>query len=255
MLQVSEVSTFYGRIQALSAVSLQVQPGEIVSLIGANGAGKTTLLNTISGILTAGSGEIHFDGRPITHLPAEQIVRMGISHVPERRQLFGSLTVLENLTLGAYARAGRDGRAAIRRSMERVFELFPVLRERSAQLAGTLSGGEQQMVAVGRGLMANPRLMLLDEPSLGLAPLLVREIFEIVAELRRAGTTILLVEQNARAALRVADRAYVLENGRIALHGTAAELAADEAVQKAYLGRQNHKPQPPTLTPHSNSPL
>ncbi|MBI4771817.1 MAG: ABC transporter ATP-binding protein, partial [Chloroflexi bacterium] len=215
MLQVSEVSTFYGRIQALSAVSLQVQPGEIVSLIGANGAGKTTLLNTISGILTAGSGEIHFDGRPITHLPAEQIVRMGISHVPERRQLFGSLTVLENLTLGAYARAGRDGRAAIRRSMERVFELFPVLRERSAQLAGTLSGGEQQMVAVGRGLMANPRLMLLDEPSLGLAPLLVREIFEIVAELRRAGTTILLVEQNARAALRVADRAYVLENGRI----------------------------------------
>jgi branched-chain amino acid transport system ATP-binding protein len=241
MLEVREASTFYGRIRALDHVSLKVEAGEIVCLIGANGAGKTTLLNTISGMVTARQGEVVLDGRPITKLAAEQIVGLGISHVPERRQVFGSLTVLENLTLGAYSRARRDGQAAIKQDIEQVFMFFPALKPRSRQLAGTLSGGEQQMLAVGRGLMARPKLMLLDEPSLGLAPLIVQEIFHILAELRRQGTTILLVEQNARAALRVADRGYVLENGRVALSGTAGELAENENLQRAYLGRRNHR--------------
>jgi branched-chain amino acid transport system ATP-binding protein len=240
VLEVREVSAYYGRIRALDCVSLTVASGEIVSLIGANGAGKTTLLNTISGVVPAASGEVVWRGQPITRFPAEQIVRLGISHVPERRQVFGSMTVHENLTLGAYTRAQKDGKKAIQQDMDYVFELFPVLRERIGQLAGTLSGGEQQMLAVGRGLMARPQLMLLDEPSLGLAPLLVQEIFRIIVELRRGGTTVLLVEQNARAALRVTDRGYVLENGHVVMQGTAAELAENEELQRAYLGRRNH---------------
>ena len=236
MLEVREICTHYGRIRALDRVSIRVGEGEIVCLIGANGAGKTTLLNTISGMVPASTGEVVFGDRPVTRLAPEQIVRLGLSHVPERRQVFGSLSVLENLTLGAYSRARRDGREAVRRDIDEVCGMFPVLKTRIGQLAGTLSGGEIPMVVVGRGLMARPRLMLLDEPSLGLAPRIVQEIFRIVAELRRTGTTILLVEQNARAALRVADRGYVLENGRVALEGTAAELAQDEKLQLAYLG-------------------
>jgi branched-chain amino acid transport system ATP-binding protein len=241
MLEVREVSTHYGRVRALDHVSLKVEEGEIVCLIGANGAGKTTLLNTISGVVPASKGDVIWGDRSITRLPPEQIVRLGISHVPERRQVFGSLSVAENLMLGAYGRVRRDGRAAIQQDMEQAFTLFPVLKERRRQLAGTLSGGEQQMLAVARGLMARPRLMLLDEPSLGLAPLIVQEIFRIVGELRRNGTTILLVEQNARAALRVADRGYVLETGRVVMSGTPAELAANEQLQHAYLGRRNHR--------------
>jgi branched-chain amino acid transport system ATP-binding protein len=241
MLEVREASTFYGRIRALDRVSLKVEAGEVVCLIGANGAGKTTLLNTISGMVPASQGEVIFAGKPITKMPAESVVGLGISHIPERRQVFGSLSVVDNLTLGAYSRARRDSRAAIQRDMERVFMLFPILKTRSKQLAGTLSGGEQQMLAVGRGLMARPKLMLLDEPALGLAPLIVQEIFKILADLRRDGTTILLVEQNARAALRLADRGYVLENGRVVLTGTAAELAADGDLQRAYLGKRNQR--------------
>ena len=240
MLEVCEVSAYYGRIRALDCVSLTVRPGEIISLIGANGAGKTTLLNTVSGVVPAVGGEVNWRGQSITRLSPEHIVRLGISHVPERRQVFGSMTVHENLTLGAYTRMRKDGKKAIQRDMDYVFKLFPVLRERIGQLAGTLSGGEQQMLAVGRGLMARPQLMLLDEPSLGLAPLLVQEIFRIIVELRRGGTTVLLVEQNARAALRVADRGYVLENGHVVMQGTAAELAENEELQRAYLGRRNH---------------
>lgn len=241
MLELRDVSTYYGRIRALDGVSLRVDEGEIICLIGANGAGKTTLLNTVSGVVPASSGEVIWRGKSITRHSPEQIVRLGISHIPERRQVFGSLSVLDNLKLGAYSRARRDGQAAIRRDMKYVFSLFPVLENRVEQLAGTLSGGEQQMLAVGRGLMARPKLMLLDEPSLGLAPLLVQEIFRIIVELRRDGTTVLLVEQNARAALRVADRGYVLETGRVVMHGAAAELAANEDLQRAYLGKRNHR--------------
>ena len=242
MLKVDGVSTFYGHIRALDQVSLEVNDGEIVTLIGANGAGKTTLLNTISGMLHPKSGEVIFDNKKVSRMPAEQIVRLGVSHVPERRQVFGSLTVLENLTLGAYFRVSRDGLKAIYHDIEKMFSLFSILENRKEQLAGTLSGGEQQMLAVARGLMAKPKLMLLDEPSLGLAPLIVQEIFRIITELRKNGTTILLVEQNARAALRVADRGYVLENGHVVMSGKAAELTADEQLQKAYLGgRSNNK--------------
>jgi len=241
MLELRDVSTSYGHIRALDGVSLKVEEGEIICLIGTNGAGKTTLLNTISGVAPAASGEVMWRGQSITRHSPEQIVRLGISHIPERRQVFGSLSVLDNLRLGAYSRARHDGQAAIRQDMQYVFSLFPVLENRIGQLAGTLSGGEQQMLAVGRGLMARPKLMLLDEPSLGLAPLLVQEIFRIIVELRRDGTTVLLVEQNARAALRVADRGYVLETGHVVMHGAAAELAADEQLQRAYLGKRNHR--------------
>jgi branched-chain amino acid transport system ATP-binding protein len=241
MLEVREVSTYYGRVRALDHVSLKVEAGEIVCLIGANGAGKTTLLNTISGMVPASRGDVIWGGQSIACMSPEQIVRLGISHVPERRQVFGALTVEENLTLGAYCRVRRDGWAAIRQDKERAFTLFPMLMQRSRQLAGTLSGGEQQMLAVARGLMARPRLMLLDEPSLGLAPLIVQEIFRIICELRQGGTTILLVEQNARAALRVADRGYVLETGRVVMSGTPTELVKNEQLQHAYLGRRNHR--------------
>ncbi len=236
LLELRGVSSYYGQIQALKEVSLHVNAGEIVALIGANGAGKTTLLNTISGLLQPREGTIWFAGRNISRLSPAQIVSLGISHVPEHRQIFGTMTVYDNLLLGAYHRYRRDGKQAVLRDMEWVFEIFPVLRERREQLAGTMSGGEQQMLAVARGLMARPRLMLLDEPSLGLAPLIVRELFRVVAELREEGQTILLVEQNARAALRLADRGYVLENGRIALEGTAESLLHNSDVQMAYLG-------------------
>ncbi len=237
LLETRDVSTFYGQIRALNNVHLQVGEGEIVAIIGANGAGKTTLLNTICGVHPPREGKVIFSGQDITHLPAEEVVRLGISHVPERRQVFGTMSTLDNLILGAYHRYGKEKREDIEADIERIFQLFPILKARQKQMAGTLSGGEQQMLAIGRGLMARPKLLLLDEPSLGLAPLLVREIFRVMADLRKHGTTILLVEQNARAALIIADRAYVLETGKVALEGTAKELLADERVQSAYLGK------------------
>jgi len=237
MLEVHEVSTFYGPIRALDHVTLQVNAGEIVALIGANGAGKTTLLNTVSGLLHPRRGEIVFEERRITHLAPEDIVALGISHIPERRQIFVTMSVLDNLLLGAYHRWGRDKKTEIQNDLDFVFQVFPILKERQTQAGGTLSGGEQQMLAVARGLMSKPKLLLLDEPSLGLAPLLVRELMRVVKELREHGTTILLIEQNARAALKVCDRGYVLETGRIVANGTATELMANPEVQRAYLGK------------------
>jgi branched-chain amino acid transport system ATP-binding protein len=237
MLKVENLSTFYGRIQALREVSLTVAGGEIVAVIGSNGAGKSTLLNTISGMIPARSGRIDFAGTPIAGLRPDRIVRLGISQVPERRQIFSTMSVMDNLILGAYHRHRRDGKPAIDRDLEFVFEIFPRLRERIKQTAGTLSGGEQQMLALGRGWMAKPKLLLLDEPSLGLAPLMAREIFRVSEQMRDHGTTILLVEQNAHAALELADRAYVLESGSIAFEGKASDLVRDERVQKAYLGK------------------
>lgn len=236
LLEVKGINTYYGNIRALRDVSLHVDEGEIVAVIGANGAGKTTLLNTLSGILHAESGEIHLERKPITELSPDKIVRLGISQVPERRQVFSTLNVRDNLLLGAYVRHGKVPTKEIQNDMDFVFETFPVLNDRQKQMGGTLSGGEQQMLALGRGLMAKPKLLLLDEPSLGLAPLLVREIFRVAGELREHGTTILLVEQNARAALQLADRGYVLETGRVVLEGTSEELLDDERVQEAYLG-------------------
>jgi branched-chain amino acid transport system ATP-binding protein len=237
MLSVQGVCTYYGRIQALREISLEVAEGEIVAVIGSNGAGKSTLLNTISGILPARAGKILLAGQPITNCSPESIVHQGVSQVPERRQIFSSMSVMDNLILGAYHRQRRDGHAAIARDMDFVFEIFPRLKERIHQKAGTLSGGEQQMLALGRGWMAKPRLLLMDEPSLGLAPLMAKEIFRVSKTLREHGTTILLVEQNAHAALGLADRAYVMESGRVVLQGKASDLTTDERVQKAYLGK------------------
>ncbi|TKJ30595.1 MAG: branched-chain amino acid ABC transporter ATP-binding protein [Chloroflexi bacterium B3_Chlor] len=236
LLEVKDINTYYGNIHALKDVSLHVDNGEIVAVIGANGAGKTTLLNTISGVLHSRTGEIVFEGRPITKLSPDKVVHLGISQVPERRQVFSTLDVLDNLLLGAYLRHGREPKEEIQKDMDFVFEIFPILKDRQKQMGGTLSGGEQQMLALGRGLMAKPQLLLLDEPSLGLAPLLVREIFRVAGELREHGTTILLVEQNARAALRLADRGYVMETGNVVLEDTSKELLGDERVQEAYLG-------------------
>jgi branched-chain amino acid transport system ATP-binding protein len=233
LLQIQDVAVYYGGIQALKGVSLHLEMGELLAIVGANGAGKTTLLRTVSGVLRARSGSIRFDGRDLTRLPPHAIVGLGIAHSPEGRQLFGGLTVLENLRLGAVQRGDRAG---VEHDFEYVFELFPILRERRQQRAGTLSGGEQQMLAIGRALMARPRLLLLDEPSLGLAPLLVERIFDVIARLKSERVTLLLVEQNARMALEVADRAYVMETGRIKLAGSAAELAANPEVERAYLG-------------------
>ncbi len=241
MLKIRSISTFYGHIRALNDVSLVVNKGEIVSLVGANGAGKTTLLNTISGVVPPRQGEIFLDGQEMAGMATEAIVGLGISQVPERRQVFGELSVLDNLTLGAYLRLRAGDNQDVEQDIEHIFDMFPILKERQKQQAGTLSGGEQQMLAIGRGLMAQPKVMLLDEPSLGLAPILVQEIFIVLRNLRDEGTTILLVEQNARAALEISDRAYVLETGEIVMEGSAAALAADEGVQRAYLGRQNHK--------------
>ncbi|MGI9860665.1 ABC transporter ATP-binding protein [Moorella naiadis] len=233
LLKVENIDVYYGAIHALKGISLEVEEGEIVSLIGANGAGKSTTLNTICGLLRPRNGSIIYQGRDLKGLPAPAIVQMGISQVPEGRRVFPNLTVQENLELGAYLRRDREG---ISKSMAEVFQHFPRLQERRKQLAGTLSGGEQQMLAIGRALMSRPRLMLLDEPSMGLAPLLVQEIFNIIRAINQQGTTILLVEQNANMALSVAHRGYVLETGRITLQGKAKELAANEAVRRAYLG-------------------
>ena len=242
MLKLEHVNAYYGRVHALKDISLEVAPGEIVAVIGPNGAGKTTLLNTISGVVPAHSGQIALEGQPIARLSPEKIVRLGISQVPERRQIFGTMSVMDNLILGAYHRYRRDGRAEIRRDLEFVYETFPRLKDRLKQRAGTMSGGEQQMLALGRAWMARPKLLLMDEPSLGLAPLIVKEILRVSAELRNRGMTLLIVEQNARAALELADRAYVVESGQAVLEGLADELAADARVQSAYLGRANGRP-------------
>ena len=242
MLEIRGISTFYGYIQALREVSLEVHHGEIVSLIGANGAGKSTLLNSISGIVHPSGGEILLDSKDITGLNPEAIVALGVSQVPERRQVFSTLTVPDNLLLGAYLRLRKGEGRAVQVDLDYIYSLFPVLKNREKQLAGTLSGGEQQMLAIGRGLMARPKVLLLDEPSLGLAPLLVKEIFQVLRRLGAEGTTILLVEQNARSALEISDRSYVLETGKVVLQGTPKELIANEEVQKAYLGRRtNHR--------------
>ncbi len=233
VLRVEEIDVRYGNIQALRGVSLEVRAGEVVALIGANGAGKTTTLRTISGLLRPVRGRILLDGQDLTRLPAHRITAMGVAHVPEGRAVFPNLTVLENLLLAAYTR--RD-RRAVARDLERVYQLLPRLFERRRQSAGTLSGGEQQMLAIGRALMSQARIMLLDEPSMGLAPVLVAEIFRLLTDINRSGTTLLLVEQNARMALQIANRAYVLEAGRVVLSGPAAELARHPGVQQAYLG-------------------
>lgn len=233
LLEVENLSVYYDSIQALKGISLQVDRGELVTIVGSNGAGKTTTLLTISGILRPRRGTVRFQEQEITHLAPHEIVRRGISHCPEGRQIFTGLTVTENLLMGAYHRQDRD---QVARDLAWVQELFPILAARRRQLAGTLSGGEQQMLAIARALMSRPKVLLLDEPSLGLAPMLVETIFEVIQQLRAQGVTILLVEQNAYQALRVADRAYVLETGVIKLAGPAQELARNEEVKKAYLG-------------------
>ncbi|WP_079504322.1 ABC transporter ATP-binding protein [Mesobacillus jeotgali] len=233
MLKVEGINVYYGNIQALKGVSLEINQGEIVTLIGANGAGKSTLLKTISGLLKPKQGQIIYEGQSIAGKAAQSIVKMGISHVPEGRRVFANMTVEENLDLGAYLRKDKAG---IKEDLGKVFDLFPRLLERRKQLAGTLSGGEQQMLAMGRALMARPRLLILDEPSMGLAPLLVKTIFRIIEEINASGTTILLVEQNAHMALSIASRAYVIETGRVVLSGTAEELNSSEQVKMAYLG-------------------
>ncbi len=234
ILQLKDVHAYYGHVHALKGISLDVAAGEIVALIGANGAGKSTTLRTICGLLKPRAGEIVLHGKSIAGVPAHEIVYLGVSHAPEGRRIFSTLSVDENLNMGAYSLGG--ARARIEEHRARVFKLFPRLQERHRQLAGTLSGGEQQMLAIGRALMADPKVLLLDEPSLGLAPLLVKAIFDTVREINQSGTTILLVEQNARAALRLAHKGYVLETGSIVLSGPAATLLADERVRKAYLG-------------------
>ena len=233
LLKLDNVKTYYGNIRALKGISLEVNEGEIVCLIGGNGAGKSTTLMTISGVLTPEEGEVLYQDRAIAGVRPDHIVQMGICQVPEGRMIFPLLTVIENLDLGAYLRKDRDG---IKEDFERVFELFPVLRERAKQAGGTLSGGEQQMLAIGRALMARPKLLLLDEPSLGLAPILVDTIFDIIRQINEQGTTILLVEQNAQLALQFSHRGYVIETGEIALADTSAELLKNEQVKKAYLG-------------------
>ena len=240
MLKVKNINTYYGKVHALKNVSLHLAEREIVALIGANGAGKTTILNTLSGVTPPRSGSIQFLDESVELLPPDRIVRSGISQVPEGRQVFKGMTVADNLELGAYLRyRSREGRDHIRQDMHHIYELFPRLEERKKQMAGTLSGGEQQMLAIGRALMARPRLLLLDEPSMGLAPLVVQEIFSVIERLRKdEGTTVLLVEQNARAALKMADRGYVLETGKVILEGDAAALLENPEVQRAYLGKE-----------------
>ncbi len=232
ILQVNDINVYYGSIHAIKGVSFDVKPGEIVTLIGANGAGKSTLLNTVSGLLKPKTGSIEFMGKSILGVPAHKVVKEGMALCPEGRRIFLQMTVKENLEMGAYSRPG----AEIADSIEAVYEQFPRLKERYKQVAGTLSGGEQQMLAMGRALMSKPTLLMLDEPSMGLAPILVEQIFEIIENLNKNGTTILLVEQNAQMALSIADRAYVLETGKIVSTGTGAELLNDDSVKKAYLG-------------------
>src|ERR1051325_6212694 len=233
VLELREVEVAYGNIRALKGISLTVAEGELVTLIGSQGGGQSTTLKTISGLLRPRSGTLSYRGQPLDHLPPHKIVALGISHCPEGRHLFGRLTVIENLRLGAVRRRNREG---VNGDIEHVFKLFPLLKERSAQLAGTLSGGEQQMLAIGRALMSRPQLLLLDEPSLGLAPILVSLIFDTIRQLKREGATILLVEQNAHLALEIADRAYVMETGRVTLQGPAMELKHNPQVERTYLG-------------------
>jgi branched-chain amino acid transport system ATP-binding protein len=239
MLRLTSVSAYYGQIQALRGVSIHVAPGEVVAIIGANGAGKSTLLRAVCGLVPRRRGEIQFDGHDISAASCQAVVRLGLVQVPEGRQVFPTLSVRDNLLLGAYHRLSRERRRAI--STDEVYELFPVLAERSRQLAGTLSGGEQQMLAIGRALMARPKMLLLDEPSLGLAPVVAQRIFHTVDELHRRGTTMLLVEQNAVMALRLADRAYVIETGQVVMAGPAKDLLANQEVKRAYLGRGYHE--------------
>ena len=233
MLEVKDLQVYYGVIQALKGISFRVEKGEVIALIGANGAGKTTPLQTLTGIIPAKAGSIVFEGKDLTKTPAHKIVEMGMAHVPEGRRVFANLSVYENLKLGAYTRKDKN---EIAQSLEMVYESFPRLKERRNQSAGTLSGGEQQMLAMGRALMSKPRIILMDEPSMGLSPIFVDEIFKIIQQVSAAGTTVLLVEQNAKKALAIADRAYVLETGKIALSGDAKELMNNESIKKAYLG-------------------
>ena len=233
MLEIKDLNVFYGGIHAIKDINLRINHGEIVTLIGSNGAGKTTTLRTISGLEKAKSGEILFEGRDIIKRVASDIVKLGISHVPEGRRVFATMSVLENLEIGAYTRLDK---VQVNKDIKKVFELFPILYERRSQNAVNLSGGEQQMLAIGRALLSKPRLMLLDEPSMGLAPIIVTEIFEIIRNINDEGTTVLLVEQNAKMALQSADRAYIIQNGRIDLEGTAEELLNNDLVKKAYLG-------------------
>ncbi len=233
LLEVKDLEVHYGVIKAIKGISFEVNQGEVIALIGANGAGKTTTLHTVTGLIQPSHGQIIFDGKDITKTPAHKIVSMGMAHVPEGRRVFQQLTVLENLKLGAYTRKDKN---LISATLNMVYERFPRLEERKNQVAGTLSGGEQQMLAMGRALMSNPRIILMDEPSMGLSPLLVSEIFDIIKVISEGGTTVLLVEQNAQKALSIADRAYVLETGNISLSGNADELINDESVRKAYLG-------------------
>ena len=246
ILKVDDINVYYGSIHAIKGISFEVNEGEIVTLIGANGAGKSTTLNTISGLLHSKTGHIEFMGEPLNHVPSHKVVSKGLALVPEGRRIFLQMSVQEHLDMGAFSRRGGN----IDADMERVFEQFPRLKERRKQVAGTLSGGEQQMLAMGRALMSNPKLLMLDEPSMGLAPILVEQIFDIIKNLHKAGTTILLVEQNAQAALSVADRGYVLETGKIVTTGTGAELLASPAIKKAYLGgstseQSSYTPFPP----------
>ena len=233
MLEIKDINVFYGAIHALKGISLTVNDGELVSLVGANGAGKTTVLHTISGLLRTTTGEILLDGKNLQKVPPNSIIGMGLAHVPEGRHIFSRMTVEENLRMGAYI---INDAKQISENLERVYHHFPRLKERTRQLGGTLSGGEQQMLATGRALMTNPKILLMDEPSMGLSPILVNEIFSIIEQLHASGITILLVEQNAKKALAVADRAYVLETGKISMSGPASKLAEDDRVRKAYLG-------------------
>ncbi len=237
MLKLQSVVTSYGKIVALKGISLHINDGEIVALLGPNGAGKTTALNTISGVLSPRAGHIFLEGKETGGKAAEFLVSRGVVQVPEGRQLFSTMTVMENLILGAYRRSRAAKKREMSQDLERVFHLFPVLKERHQQIACTLSGGEQQMLAIGRSLMAGPRMLLLDEPSMGLAPLVVKEIFKVIRELHKSGTTVLLVEQNVKAALGIAKRAYVMETGRIVMEGSADELTRNPEIQRAYLGK------------------
>ena len=233
MLEIKDLEVYYGMIQAIKGISFEVNEGEIISLIGANGAGKTTILHTVTGLLSPKKGSIVFEGKDITKTPAHKIVGLGMAHVPEGRRVFAEMSVYQNLKMGAYTRSDKD---EIGQTLEKVYKRFPRLEERKNQLAGTLSGGEQQLLALGRALMSNPRIILMDEPSMGLSPILVNEIFDIIQSVSEAGTTVLLVEQNAKKALAIADRAYVLETGKIVMSGDAKELMNDDSIKKAYLG-------------------
>ena len=233
MLKVENLEVYYGMIQALKGISFEVNAGEVIALIGANGAGKTTILHTITGLIGAKSGSIVFEGADLTKTPAHKIVSMGMAHVPEGRRIFQELTVFENIKLGAYTRSSKS---EIEETLQMVYDKFPRLKERKDQIAGTLSGGEQQMLAMGRALMSHPKIILMDEPSMGLSPLYVNEIFKIIEEISASGTTVLLVEQNAKKALSIADRAYVLETGKVVLEGNAKDLINDDSIKKAYLG-------------------